>query len=141
MAAGLGSITHRDVSPVVKLLDEYQVYFVKTDSPIRGARDVVNELKKDPASLSFGFSTAAGNPLHISIANIARLAGSDPAKLKAVAYWDQALSAVIQSDLIKKDLESNSWTVDLIGHRELPAFLEKEYQNYRRVLTDMGMVK
>jgi tripartite-type tricarboxylate transporter receptor subunit TctC len=47
----------------------------------------------------------------------------------------------MQSDLIKKDLEANSWTVDLIGHRELPAFLEKEYQNYRRVLTEMGMVK
>ena len=56
-------------------------------------------------------------------------------------YWDQTLSAVMQSDLIKKDLEANSWTVDLIGRRELPAFLEKEYQNYRRVLTEMGMVK
>ena len=32
-------------------------------------------------------------------------------------------------------------TVELIGRRELLAFLEKEYQNYRRVLTDMGMVK
>jgi putative tricarboxylic transport membrane protein len=75
VAAGLGSITHRDVSPIVKLLDEYQVYFVKTDSAIRDARDVVDGLKKDPASLSFGFSTAAGNPLHISIANIARRSG------------------------------------------------------------------
>ncbi len=224
VAAGLGSITHRDVSPIVKLLDEYQTYFVKTDSPIRGARDIVEQLKKDPASLSFGFSTAAGNPLHISIANIARLAGADPAKLKAVvftsgadtaarvagghldvgvqspgsalplmqagkiriigiagpqrlagalasvptlreqgvdvtaavfyvifgpkgmdaeqrAYWDQALSAVMQSDQIRQDLDRNSWSVGVIGHRELPAFLEKEYQNYRRALTDMGMVK
>jgi putative tricarboxylic transport membrane protein len=80
VAAGLGSITHRDVSPIVKLLDEYQVYFVKTDSAIRDARDVVDALKKDSASLSFGFSTAAGNPIHISIANIARLAGADPAR-------------------------------------------------------------
>ncbi len=224
VAAGLGSITHRDVSPITKLLAEYQVYFVKTDSPIKGARDIVDQLKKDPASLSFGFSTAAGNPLHISIANIARLAGADPGKLKAVvftsgtdtaakvagghldvgvqspgsalqlaqagkiriigvagpqrlagaladvptlreqgvdvtapvfyvmfgpkgidavqrAYWDQALSAVMQSDLIKKDIETNNWTVDLVGPRELPAFLEKEYLNYRRALTDMGMVK
>lgn len=223
-AAGIGSITHRDVSPIVKLLDEYQVYFVKTDSPIKGARDIVDQLKKGPASLSFGFSTAAGNPQHVSIANIARLAGAEPAKLKTVvftsgtdtaakvsgghldvgvgspgsalplaqagkiriigiagpqrlagalagiptmreqgvdvtasvfyviygpkgidteqrAYWDQALSAVMQSDQLKKILDSNSWTVGLIGHRELPAFLEKEYQNYRRAQTDMGMVK
>ncbi len=224
VAAGLGTITHRDVSPIVKLLDEYQTYFVKTDSPIKGAHDIFDQLKKDPASLSFGFSTAAGNPLHISIANIARLAGADPAKLKAVvftssadtaakvagghldvgvqsagsalplaqagkiriigiagpqsltgafasvptlreqgvivtaavfyvilgpkgmhteqrAYWDQALSAVMQSEQIRKDVDRNSWTVGLIGHGELPAFLEKEYQNYRRALTDMGMVK
>lgn len=47
----------------------------------------------------------------------------------------------MHSDPIRKDLDSNSWTVGVIGHRELPAFLEKEYQNYRRALTDMGMVK
>ena len=57
------------------------------------------------------------------------------------AYWDQALAAVMQSDQLRKDLDRNSWTVGVIGHRELPAFLEKEYQNYRRALTDMGMVK
>lgn len=68
------------------MLDEYQVYIVKTESPIKGARDIVDQLKKYPASLAFGFSTAAGNPQHISIANIARLAGADPAKLKAVVF-------------------------------------------------------
>jgi tripartite-type tricarboxylate transporter receptor subunit TctC len=73
VTAGLGSITHRDVSLIVKLLDEYQCYFVKIDSPINGARDIANQLEKDPALFSFGFSTAAGNPLHISIAHIARL--------------------------------------------------------------------
>jgi putative tricarboxylic transport membrane protein len=57
------------------------------------------------------------------------------------AFWDQALSAAMQSEQIRKDVDRNSWTVGLIGHRELPAFLEKEYQNYRRALTDMGMVK
>src|SRR4029079_10964215 len=39
-----------------------------------------------PASLSFGFSTAAGNPLHISIAQLAREAGVEPAKGKAVVF-------------------------------------------------------
>src|SRR5207247_359196 len=67
IAGGRGTITHRDVTPIVKILDEYQVYFVPTGSPIKTARDIVERLKKDSASLSFGFSTAAGNPLHISI--------------------------------------------------------------------------
>src|SRR5687768_791175 len=206
-AAGRGTITHRDLTPIVKFLDEYQIYFVRADSPIRTARDIVERLRKDPASLSFGFSTAAGNPLHISIVTLARQAGADPAKVKAVvfntgtdtalqvagghldvgvqspgsaaqmaqagkiriiavgapkrhpgalsnvptlreqgvnvdanvfytifgpkgiepaqtAYWDQAITRIMQSGEIRKDLELNYWTIDIIGHRELPAFLE-----------------
>ncbi len=224
VAAGRGTITHRDVTPIVKMLDEYQVYFVRTDSPIKTARDIVERLKADPQSLSFGFSTAAGNPLHISIATLARQAGADPTKVKAVvftsgtdtaiqvagghldvgvqspgsayalaqagkiriiavgaprrylgalaniptlreqgiavdatvfytifgakgltpaqtAFWDSAISRVMQSEDLKKDLERNYWTIDLVGHRELPAFLEREHENYRRALTEMGMMK
>jgi len=46
----------------------------------------------------------------------------------------------MQSDQIRKDLELNYWTIDIIGHRELPAFLEREHENYRRVLAEMGMM-
>lgn len=224
VAAGRGTVTPRDLTPVVKMLEEYQLYFVKTDSPIKSARDIVDRLKKDPGSISFGFSTAAGNPLHISIATLARQAGADVTKVKAVvfnsgtdtaiqvagghldvgvqspgsayhlaqagkiriiavaaprrlrgsladiptlreqgvevdasvfytvfapkgiepaqvAYWDQAISRVMQSDMIKPDLERNYWTIDLVGHRELPAFLERELEKYRRALGDMGMLK
>jgi len=31
--------------------------------------------------------------------------------------------------------------VELIGHRELPAFLERELENYRKTLTAIGMMK
>jgi putative tricarboxylic transport membrane protein len=224
VAAGRGTVTPRDLTPVVKFLDEYQVFFVRADSPIRSARDIVEQLKKDPASLSFGFSTAAGNPLHIAIATLARQAGVEASKVKAVvfnsgtetalqvagghldvgvqspgsaaqlaeagkiriiavaapkryggrlanvptlreqgisvdasvfytmfgprgidaaqtAYWDDAISRVMQSDLVKKDLEVNYWTIDIVGHRELPAFLERELEHYRRALADMGMLK
>lgn len=224
VAAARGTISHRDVTPIVKFLDEYQIYFVRADSPIRTARDIVDRLKKDPGSLSFGFSTAAGNPLHISIVTLARQAGVEPSKVKAVvfnsgtdtalqvagghldvgvqspgsaaqlaeagkiriiavgapkrhpgalahvptlreqginvdanvfytifaakgidaaqtAYWDQAITRIVQSDQIKKDLEQNYWTIDVIGHRELPAFLDREHENYRRALADIGMIK
>ena len=224
VAAGRGTLTPRELSPILKLLDEYQVYFVKADSPITSAPDIVARLRKDPASLSFGFSTAAGNPLHISIGEIARRAGADPTKIKAVvfnsgtdtaiqvagghldvglqspgsalqltqsgklrfigvagprrhagllanvptmreqgvdvianvfytvfapkgvdaaqlAFWDDALTNVMKSESLKKDLDINFWTVDLIHHRELPAFLEKELEGYRRTLSALGMAK
>lgn len=57
------------------------------------------------------------------------------------AYWDKAISTVMQSDEVKKDLELKYWTIDVIGHRELPAFLEREMATYRRALADMGMLK
>lgn len=47
----------------------------------------------------------------------------------------------MQGDALKKDLVINFWTIDLVGHRELPAFLEQERQNYRRALTALCMVK
>lgn len=224
IAASRGTLTHRDLTPIVKILDEYQVYFVRADSPIRNARDIVERLRKDPSSLAFGFSPAAGNPLHISIATLARQAGVDPSKVKAVVfnsgtdtaiqvagghldvgvqspgsafqlaqagkiriiaigsprrypgalaaaptlreqgfdvdsnvfytifgpkglepaqveYWDQAISRSMQSEQIKKDLEQNYWTIELIGHRELPAFLDREVENYRRALAEIGMLK
>jgi len=224
VAGGGTSVTLRDVTPVIKILDEYQVYFVRNDSPIRTAKDIVDRLKKDPGSVSFGFSTATGNPLHISIATFGRLAGVDPAKLTTVVYesgtntaiqvagghldvgvqspgsawqlaqagkirllavagpnripgelanvptlreqginsdanvfytlfapkgidsaqvawWDRSLLSVMQSEQIRKDAEFNRWTLDPIGHRELPAFLEREHENYRRALAELGLQK
>jgi putative tricarboxylic transport membrane protein len=224
VAGGRGTVTPRELSPVIKLLDEYQMYFVRADSNITGARDIVERLRKDPASVSFGISTAAGNPIHISIAEIARIAGADPAKLKVVvfnsgtdtaiqvagghldigvqspgsalqliqsgklrfigvagprrhggvlanvptmreqgvdvtanvfytvfgprgleaahlAFWSDALATAMKSDAVKKDLDINFWTVETIGHRELPAFLERELEGYRKTLTALGMVK
>lgn len=224
VAAGRGTVTPRELSPIIKLLDEFQVYFVRADSPIRSARDIVDNLRKNPASLSFGISTAAGNPIHISVGEIARLAGADPTKIKVVvfnsgtdtaiqvagghldigvqspgsamqliqsgklrflgvagprrhtgvlaqvptmreqgvdvianvfytifgprgmdaaqlAFWNDTLSSVMKSDALKKDIDFNFWTVDTIGHRELPDFLDKELESYRRTLTALGMAK
>lgn len=224
LAAGRGTVTPRELSPIIKLLDEFQMYFVRADSPIKSARDIVESLRKNPASLSFGISTAAGNPIHISVGEIGRLAGADPAKIKVVvfntgtdtaiqvagghldigvqspgsamqltqsgklrfigvagprrhsgalaqvptlreqgvdvianvfytvfgprgldaaqlAFWDAALASVMKSEAVKKEADFNFWTVDIIGHRELPAFLDKELDAYRRTLIALGMAK
>jgi putative tricarboxylic transport membrane protein len=58
-----------------------------------------------------------------------------------VAWWDRSLLSVMQSEQIRKDAEFNRWTLDPIGHRELPAFLEREHENYRRALAELGLQK
>jgi putative tricarboxylic transport membrane protein len=216
------AVTHRDVTPIIRVLNEYQVYFVRSDSTIRSARDIVDRLKQDPGAVSFGFSTAIGNPIHISIGMLARIAGADPSKLRAivfntgtatavqvagghldvgvqspgsahalaqsgrvrliavagprrlpgdlanvptlreqgiaveanvfytifapkgiepmhVAYWEKAIASVMQSEQIRKESDFNRWTIELMGHRELPAYLDREVESYRRTLTDIGL--
>ena len=41
----------------------------------------------------------------------------------------------------KKFADSNNWTVDLIGSKELPAVLDKEYVRLRKTLSELGMVQ
>lgn len=93
VAGGRGAISYKDVTPIIRLFDEYQVYYTHIDSPVKSGRDLADRLKKDVTSLSFGFSTALGNPLHISIANLARAVGADPSKLKTVVYNSGALAS------------------------------------------------
>ena len=47
----------------------------------------------------------------------------------------------MKSDSVKKDLDFNFWTVDTIGHRDLPAFLEREMTSYRKTLMSIGLAK
>lgn len=86
LAGGRGDVTHRDVTPIARLFTEYQVYYVKADSPIRNMTDVRDRLKKDSTSVAFGFSVAPGSPLHISIADVAASVGLDPKKVKTVVF-------------------------------------------------------
>ena len=37
-----GGTTHRDVPPIIRLFTEYQVFFVKADSPIKNAKDLAD---------------------------------------------------------------------------------------------------
>jgi putative tricarboxylic transport membrane protein len=218
------TVTHRDLTALIRVLNEYQVYFVRSDSAIRSAGDIVDRLKQDPGGVSFGFSTAIGNPIHISIGMLARHAGADPTKLRAIvfntgtatavqvagghldvgvqspgsawtlaqsgkvrligvagprrlpgelanvptmreqgidieanvfytlfaprgvepaqaAYWEKAIGTVMQTDQMKKEAEFNRWTIELMGFRDLPAYLDREVESYRRTLADLGLNK
>jgi len=93
VAGGRGSISYKDVTPIIRLFSEYQVYYTHVDSRVKSGRDLGDLLKKDVTSVSFGFSTALGNPLHISIANLARAVGADPKKIRTVVYDSGALAS------------------------------------------------
>ena len=83
-----GTVTakYTDVTPLAQLFNEYVVLFAAPDSKIRDARDLMERLRRDPASISIGLATALGNANHIAVASAVRAAGGDPKQLKIVVF-------------------------------------------------------
>lgn len=83
---GLSTIGYKEVTPLNILMREYVVAWTQSDSPIASGQDLLMRLKRDPASVSFGFATAPGNQNHIVIGMLARAAGIDPKSAKVVIF-------------------------------------------------------
>ena len=87
----------RDLTPVGILFKEYHVIAVRTDSRIRDGRDLIERLRQDPLSISFGFFGNPGNHLHLAAAIPLKAAGVDIRKLTTVPYRSgpEAITAVL----------------------------------------------
>src|SRR5690606_24649294 len=83
---GTNPLNHTDFTPVVRLADENLAFVVKADSPIKNGRDLIAQLRKNPASVKFAFGTSRGNGNHIAIGMVAKAAGVDPKKITAVVF-------------------------------------------------------
>jgi putative tricarboxylic transport membrane protein len=81
-----GPIVHTDFTQLAILNFAYASFVVRADSPIKTGQDFIDRLKKDPASLSIGFSSARGNQNHIAAAMVVKAAGGDVNKMKAVVF-------------------------------------------------------
>lgn len=83
---GRNPLTYTDVKPLAFLAQEYVAFAVKADSPLKTGKDLVDRLRKDPASVSIAIGAAVGNQNHIAVALAARSGGVDPRKLKTVIF-------------------------------------------------------
>lgn len=82
---GLSEISYADVSPLAVLFEEYIVAAVAANSPIKSGKELLDRLKKDPASLSIGIaSVGAGG--HLAVALAAKALGVDVKELKVVSF-------------------------------------------------------
>ncbi|OGA45338.1 MAG: hypothetical protein A3F74_05280 [Betaproteobacteria bacterium RIFCSPLOWO2_12_FULL_62_58] len=82
---GLGP-SYTEFTPVATLFNEYIAVTVKPDSPVKSGRDLLERLKKDPGSLSFGIATSLGNPNHQGAAAALKEAGIDVKKVRTVIF-------------------------------------------------------
>ncbi len=83
---GRAPFGYADFTPVAVLGVEYEAVVVRTDSPLKTGRDVIERLKKDPASLSISIGTAPGNAAHMAFAHAMKVAGVDVKKLKTLSF-------------------------------------------------------
>lgn len=81
---GRGIVKYRDITPLANLFSEYALIAVRADSPIKTGSDFINQLRKDPQSLAVSTPTTLGSVNHLAFALLAKAAGVDPRKLKAV---------------------------------------------------------
>jgi putative tricarboxylic transport membrane protein len=82
---GVSPVIYSDLTPVSTLFDDYIVATVLPSSPFRNGRDLLDQIKKDPASVTVGIpSITGGGGLAILLA--AKAAGIDPKRVKTVVF-------------------------------------------------------
>ena len=89
--AGITTQRYTDLAPIALLFVEHTVITVRSDSPIKNMRDLVDRLKADPESIAFGLG-ARGGVNHLALSQAVKFAGIDPRKLKAVIFKTNAES-------------------------------------------------
>lgn len=85
LAAGVAQldspVDHGDVTPIARVVEEYDVVVVKGDSPYRTLEDLVAAWKKDPAKMPW---TGGGTFDQLVGADIATKVGLDPAQVSYI---------------------------------------------------------
>jgi putative tricarboxylic transport membrane protein len=90
------TLAYTDLACVAQLFSEYTAVGVRTDSPVKDAKDLMARLKADSSSLSAAIGTAFGGSGHIALALATQDVGGDAKRLKAVVFpgFSQGVSAV-----------------------------------------------
>ncbi|MCO5064127.1 MAG: tripartite tricarboxylate transporter substrate binding protein [Rhizobiaceae bacterium] len=102
-------VTLDQVTPIARLTGEYEAIVVPAASDIKDMAGLVEKLKADPGSVSWGGGSAGGTD-HITAGLIAKAAGVDPTKVNYIAFsgGGEALAAIL----------GNQVTVGISGYGE-----------------------
>ncbi|MGP2491550.1 Bug family tripartite tricarboxylate transporter substrate binding protein [Mesorhizobium sp. PUT5] len=89
-------VTLDQVTPIARLTGEYEALVVPAASDIKDMAGLVEKLKADPGSVSWGGGSAGGTD-HITAGLIAKAVGVDPTKVNYIAFagGGEALAAIL----------------------------------------------
>ena len=103
------------VTPIARLLGEYEVVVVPADSKIQSLGDLLAQFRASPGGVSWGGGSAGGTE-QIFSAMIAQAAGVDPARINYIPYsgGGEALGAILGGHV----------TVGVSGYAEFAAQID-----------------
>ncbi len=109
------AVTLDKCAPIARLTSEYNVFVLPENSPFKSMKDVVEQMKKDPASVKWG-GGSRGSTEHIAAAMIAREVGVDASKINYVPFrgGGEAVAAILGGNV----------TVGGSGYSEFQQYIE-----------------
>lgn len=87
---GASTLRHSDLTPIAALFDDYTAFAVMAGGPLKTGKDLIARLKKDPKSVTIGFSPLLGSHNHIAAGLLMKAIGGNARDLKVVAYKGSA---------------------------------------------------
>lgn len=101
---------YKDTTPLAQLTKDYGAIAVKADSKYKTLKDVINQLKKNPKSITVAGGSAPGSMDHLVSILPAYKSGIDPKSIKYVAYdgGGEAVASLLGDnvDVIGTDVSS-----------------------------------
>ena len=108
---GSSPISYQDFQPIASLFNDYVVFAVNANSPIRNGKDLIAKLKENPQSVSIGFATALGSHNHIAAGLLAKGIGVNARNLTLMDALDiaiqsaSALLAAHNAGIVHRDIK------------------------------------
>lgn len=88
---------YKELTPLAKLITDYQVFIVKADSPYKTFNDLMAAVKKSPGAVKFSGGSSPGSMDHLAFCKVAKTTGVNPKDLVYVAFsgGGEALTALL----------------------------------------------
>ncbi len=87
---GSSKLSYLDFTPIASLFNDYVVFAVNANAPLKTGKDLIERLKSQPQSVSLGFATSLGSHNHIAAGLLVKAFGGNARDLKAVAFKGSA---------------------------------------------------
>ncbi len=77
---------YKELTPLAKLITDYQIFIVKADSPYKTFKDLMAAIKKNPNAVKFAGGSSPGSMDHLAFCKVAKLGDINPKELSYVAF-------------------------------------------------------